>query len=83
MAVGSNNAINAQQQMFSANMSRPSGTLNTDQVLTGAQVKELRTLWAEQSSGMNMGGVPILSAGLKWQSPLSMTAADAEIIDVL
>jgi len=80
MAIGANDAINAQQQRFFANMSRPSGTLNTELVLTKKQVEELRGLWNEQSTGMNIGGVPILSAGLKW-TPLSMTAADSQLIE--
>jgi HK97 family phage portal protein len=80
MAIHANNAINAQQARFFANMSRPSGTLNTEMVLTKKQVEELRGLWNEQSTGMNIGGVPILSAGLKW-TPLSMTATDAQLIE--
>jgi HK97 family phage portal protein len=80
MAIGANDAINSQQQRFFANMSRPSGTLNTELVLTKKQVEELRGLWNEQSTGMNIGGVPILSAGLKW-TPLSMTASDAQLIE--
>lgn len=53
---------------FLRNMSRPSGTLSTDLILTADQVKELRQRWEEQSRGMATGGVPILTAGLKWQS---------------
>jgi HK97 family phage portal protein len=79
-AVNANEAINSQQARFFANMSRPSGTLNTDLVLTKKQVDELRGLWNEQSTGMNVGGVPILSAGLKW-TPLSMSASDAQLIE--
>lgn len=79
-AIAANNNINSQQARFFHNMSRPSGTLNTDAVLTRAQVDELRRLWAEQSAGVNMGGVPILSAGLKW-TPLSMSASDAQLIE--
>jgi len=79
-AIHANNAINTQQARFFQNMSRPSGTLNTELVLTKKQVDELRMLWNEQSSGMNIGGVPILSAGLKW-TPLSMSATDAQLIE--
>src|SRR5580765_3861016 len=79
-AVSANNSINNQQARFFTNMSRPSGTLNTELVLTKKQVDELRALWNEQSTGMNVGGVPILSAGLKW-TPLSMSASDAQLIE--
>lgn len=80
LAIAANCGIQSQQMAFFNNMSRPSGTLNTDMVLTKAQVDELRQRWAEQSTGLATGGVPILTAGLKW-TPLSMTAADAQLID--
>lgn len=80
MAIAATGAINAQQARFFENMSRPSGTLNTELILTAAQVKELRERWQEQSAGINVGGVPILTAGLKWL-PLSLSATDAQLID--
>jgi HK97 family phage portal protein len=51
---------------FLRNMSRPSGVLSTDLILTKEQVRELRERWEEQAKGVNQGGVPILTAGLKW-----------------
>lgn len=50
------------------NMSRPSGVLSTDEVLTPEQVAELRKRWLEQTTGANIGSTPILTAGLKWAS---------------
>jgi len=64
------------------NMSRPSGTLQTDLILTDEQVKQLRTRWDEQARGVGVGGVPILTAGLKWQqSMIGYTAADAQVTE--
>lgn len=79
-AISANSSISAQQDRFFANMSRPSGTLNTDAILKPDQVKELRERWQEQSQGLAVGGVPILTAGLKW-TPLSMSAADAQLVE--
>lgn len=80
-AMAASGNINAQQARFFENMSRPSGTLNTELVLTPAQVKELRDRWNEQSKGMQIGGVPILTAGLKW-NPLTLSVGDAALIDL-
>jgi HK97 family phage portal protein len=65
---------------FYQNMSRPSGTLSTDVVLTADQTRELRQRWEEHSKGMGMGGVPVLSAGLKW-TPMALTASDMQIAE--
>src|SRR5262249_44828196 len=67
---------------FAGNMSRPSGVLQTDLQLTTAQVNELRERWDAQAKGLNAGGVPILTYGLKFQ-PISMSNADAQIIEQL
>lgn len=64
------------------NMSRPSGVLQTDLILTDEQVKQLRTRWDAQARGVGVGGVPILTAGLKWQqSMIGFSAADAQIAE--
>jgi HK97 family phage portal protein len=47
--------------------------------LTKDQITMLREAWNEQSKDLNSGGVPILAAGLKWES-LSMTSQDAELV---
>lgn len=67
---------------FFQNMSRPSGVLQTDLTLTSAQVTELRQRWNEQTQGNNIGGTPILTAGLKWDR-MGFTAADAQIAEAM
>jgi len=81
-AVAAQTAIGSQLINFFANMSRPSGILSTDQTFSKAQVDELRDRWNEQSRGLNAGGVPILTAGLKFQG-ISVTAKDAEMTAAL
>ena len=64
------------------NMSRPSGVLMTDLVMSADQVKQLRERWDEQARGVGVGGVPILTAGLKWQpSMIGYTASDAQVTE--
>lgn len=79
-AVEGGASISKHNWMFFKNMSRPSGVLSTDLILTSEQVQLARKLWNEQSKGLNTGGVPILSAGLKWL-PMSMTSVDAAIVE--
>ena len=75
-------AMNLATQAFASNMSRPSGVLTTDMTLTKPQVDELRTRWDDQARGMNAGGTPILTSGLKFQS-ISVSNQDAQIIEQL
>lgn len=72
-------AINNSLTQAATNM-RPAGVIQTDLVLTKSQVDELRARWTEQSQSMTVGGVPILTAGLKFQ-PLTMSAEDQQVID--
>jgi HK97 family phage portal protein len=65
------------------NMSRPSGILQTDLILTKDQVTELRARWNEQASGAAIGGTPILTAGLKWTAAGEINAANAQIAEML
>jgi HK97 family phage portal protein len=74
-------AITRAQTTYAAN-TRPSGLLTTDLVLTAAQVDELRARWQTQSAQMAEGGVPILTAGLKFQ-PVTMSAEDSQTIEQL
>lgn len=67
---------------FFQNASRPSGIISTDQVLTKDQLDKLRAAWLEQSTGLATGGVPILSAGLKFQ-PLGISNHDSQVVDAL
>jgi len=71
--------IQASSATFLKNMSRPSGVLTTDVVLTQSQSQELRQRWAEQSEKMSQGNVPILGAGMRWV-PMSISANDAQIL---
>jgi HK97 family phage portal protein len=66
-------AMNMTLSAFFQNMSRPSGVLSTDTILTA---------WRAQSAGLNAGGVPILTAGLKWQA-LGISNQDSQIVEVL
>jgi HK97 family phage portal protein len=75
-------AMSHQSIAFWQNQSRPSGVLSTDQILSKEQVDALREKWNQQSQGLNAGGVPILSAGLKWQG-LSVTAEDAQLVEIM
>lgn len=65
---------------FANNMSRPSGVLTTDLQIKQPDVEALRARWNEQAKGMNAGGVPILTHGLKFQ-PISISAEDAQIVE--
>jgi HK97 family phage portal protein len=80
MAAG--NSALQQQVSFFLNQARPSYVLSTDQVLTKDQIDQLRTKWNEQSQGLNAGGTPILSAGLK-PLPLTSNARDAQLAEMM
>src|SRR5262249_4446171 len=58
-------AMTQQQLNFYMNQARPSAVLSTDHILTREQTDVLRKAWDDQSKGLNAGGTPILSAGLK------------------
>lgn len=77
-----NNAITAAQASFFTNMSRPSGILSTDNILTKDQMIQLRQAWEQQATDVNTGKIPILSAGLKWQ-PMSINSQDAQLVQAL
>lgn len=78
LAMAANTAITAHQAVFFNAMARPSGVLSTEASLTRAQITMLREAWQEQSTGLNSGGVPILSNGLKWQA-MSINSQDSEV----
>ena len=80
--IANRGAMNMNLSNFFSNMSRPSGVLSTDQILTKEQVDELRGRWNEQSTGINAGGVPILTAGLSFKA-MGLNAQDSQIIDTL
>lgn len=82
LELAAGNAVLQQQVRFFLNQARPSFVLTTDQVLTREQVTQLRESWNEQAKGLNRGGTPILTAGLKAQ-PIATSAKDAELADIL
>lgn len=71
-----------QQVAYYLNQSRPSWILETDQLLTAQQVKDLRERWEEQTTGENAGRTPILTAGLKAKAAPT-TAADSHLAEML
>lgn len=78
LAMMANVAITSQQAAFFMQMARPSGVLSTEATLTRPQIDMLRQAWKDQSAGLNAGGVPILSNGMKWQA-MSISSQDSEI----
>jgi HK97 family phage portal protein len=68
---------------YFANMSRPSGVLRTDAVLSIAQIEKLRDVWEKQSKGIAIGGVPILTNGLKWEPYGQFNVADYQLLETL
>jgi HK97 family phage portal protein len=80
--IAAGDAIAAQQFQFYMNQARPSFVLSTDMLLDKDQVDALRQRWDQQSRGMNSGGTPILTAGLK-PVPLSQNANDSQLAEVL
>jgi HK97 family phage portal protein len=74
-------AITQQQIAFYMNQARPSAVLSTDLQLDKDQVQALRDRWNEQVKGLQQGGTPILTSGLKVQ-PWGVAGKDAEIADI-
>jgi HK97 family phage portal protein len=75
-------AIQQQQINFYMNQARPSAVLSTDLQLDKDQVQALRDRWNEQVKGLQQGGTPILTSGLKVQ-PWAFAAKDAELAEVM
>jgi HK97 family phage portal protein len=78
--VAAHSSIYNAASTFSNNMSRPSGVLTTDLQIKQPDVEILRARWNEQAKGLNAGGVPILTHGLKFQ-PISISNHDAQIVE--
>src|SRR5580765_8369290 len=67
LEVAVSNAMVAQALAYASNQGRPSGVLQTDVELESKeQLDRLRAAWNEQTQGINAGGTPILTNGLKW-----------------
>lgn len=80
--IAAGDAMLQQQIQFFLNQARPSTILTTDQVLTMQQVTDIRAKWQEQARGLNEGGTPILSAGLK-PIQLSASAVDSQLAEMM
>jgi HK97 family phage portal protein len=72
----------SQAVTFYSNQARPSGVLQTDMTLTPPQVEELRQRWDMQAKGLNAGGTPILTSGLKFE-PITVSAVDAQFAETM
>lgn len=80
--VAASNAMVRQALAYAANEGRPSGVLETDLAMSKEQVQELRQRWNDQTQGMNAGGTPILTSGLKWNSAVT-TPRDSQLAELL
>ena len=80
--IANSDAVAAQQLQFYINQARPSMVLTTDLILDKDQVQDLRDRWNDQSRGLNMGGTPILTAGLK-PVPLASSAEHSQLAEVM
>jgi HK97 family phage portal protein len=82
LPVALSSGAGGQLATFFGNAARPSGILMTDLTLTATQVNELRDRWDLQTKGVNAGGTPILSAGLKWEK-ISLSAQEMQIAEMM
>lgn len=83
LEVAVSNAMVGQALAYAGNQGRPSGVLQTDKDFqTREQVERLRAMWNEQTQGINAGGTPILTAGLKWV-PSVVNSRDAQLAEML
>lgn len=82
LQTAASNVLLSQQLNFFSNQAKPSIMLTTDQVLTREQVTLLRDMWAAQTRGENVGGTPILTAGLK-PTPVQISSKDSQLAETL
>jgi len=75
-------ALKQQQIQFYTNAARPSFVLSTDLLLKKDQVDAARDRWDLQSKGMNQGGTPILTGGLK-PYPVTISSREAQLAEVM
>jgi HK97 family phage portal protein len=80
--LAASSAMARQALSFFDKQARPSGVLTTDASLTREQVQILRERWEEQAQGMNAGGTPILTNGLKWE-PMTANAKDTQFAEIM
>lgn len=82
VSAGTGLRILNQSDRFFANLSRPSGIVSTDKVLSKEALARVKSIWTAAQTGGRFGSVAFFDAGLKWQ-PLTMTASDAQLIEQL
>jgi len=75
-------AMMRQQLQYYMNQGRPSTVLVTDLRFTQEQTAEARMLWDAQTKGLNQGGTPILSGGLK-PFPLARTSEESQLAEIM
>jgi HK97 family phage portal protein len=80
MAIGINVALNASQQLFFTNLSRPSGFLSTDEKISRDQIVRLKEAWMEASAAFSQGKVPVLTNGLKFEA-IGIPQNDQQLIE--
>lgn len=80
--VAAGNVMLERQIAFFSNQSKPSFILSTDEKLTPEQAADLRKRWNEQTTGLNAGGTPILSWGIK-PTMIANTAQDAQLAETM
>lgn len=78
--IGLTKAIDQQQAKFHAKGGRPSGTLTTEQKLSGEAMQKLKDSFQERFGPSGEGGTAILDSGLKYEA-MTMTMADAQTIE--
>jgi HK97 family phage portal protein len=82
--LATSNALARQALAYAANQGRPSGVLEAppEMEIDAEGVDTLRALWDKQTKGVNVGGTPILTNGLKW-SPAVVTSRDAQLAEFM
>jgi HK97 family phage portal protein len=72
-----------QSAQFYQNQAKPGFVLSTDLTLDKDQVSAARDRWNEQTTGANIGGTPILTAGLKPVQIPMITYRDAQLVETM
>lgn len=83
ISAGSGLAMSSSTFSFFNRAARPSGYLvsKLPRMLTPEETEKLKKQWNDSYSGNGIGGTAILPADLEWH-PMTMTAVDAEIVDL-
>ncbi|MDQ9019910.1 phage portal protein [Acinetobacter sichuanensis] len=82
VAAGIGLNIQSNSSRFFGNMSRPSGILTAPGPISDAKAATVGAAWNANYSGQNIGKTAVLGDGLMYQ-PISMTAAEAQMIEQL